>query len=152
MAETASSVTMNPAAAEHLPSFVTLPGQSDTLMQIMLVFLIVAVFLVGILYLKLHALPEHIAHRSSKIQYEVVAILALIALFTHNAMFWIAALVLALIDLPDLATPLSSMARSLHRMANRGGKPPEPPAPEEPSPGEPATEPVSAATTVQAQE
>jgi len=152
MAETASSVIMNPAATEHLPSFVTLPGQSDTLMQIVLVFLVVVVFLVGILYLKLHALPEHIAHRSSKIQYEVVAILALVALFTHNTMFWIAALVLALIDLPDLATPLFSMARSLHRIANRGRKPHEPPATEEPAATRTAHIPEPAAATAHAQE
>ncbi|MBW8638149.1 hypothetical protein K1W69_13210 [Hoeflea sp. WL0058] len=117
---------MNPAATDHLPSFVAMPGQTDTLFFIMLAFLIAAVLMIGTLYLKLHALPEHLAHRTSKVQYEVVAILALIALFTHNAIFWIAALLLAMIDLPDLTAPLSSMARSLEKLSGRR----RPPGPE----------------------
>ena len=56
---------MNPAAPHHLPSFVTGPGQSDWLMTVMLVFLLVAVVSVGLIYLKLHALPEHMAYSTS---------------------------------------------------------------------------------------
>ncbi len=36
--------------------------------------------------------PEHIAHQTNKIQIQLVAVLGLIALFTHNQLFWIAAL------------------------------------------------------------
>ena len=59
------------------------------------------------------------AHRGQKVQYEFVAVLALLALFTHNHAFWIAALLLAFIPLPDFITPLTSMAQSLGRMAGR---------------------------------
>jgi len=106
-------------APHHLPSFVTEPGQTDWLFVTMAIFVILAVVGIGVFYFKLHALPEHMAHRGQKIQFEIVAVLALIALFTHNHAFWIAALLLALVPLPDFTTPLASMARSLRRLANR---------------------------------
>ena len=62
-------------------------------------------------------LPEQMAHRGQKVQFEIVAVLALLALFTHNHAFWIAGLLLALIPLPDFTTPLSSIAGSLERIA-----------------------------------
>ena len=110
---------MNPAAPHHLPVFVAGPGQSDWLMTVMAVFLIVAVVSVGLLYLKLHALPEHMAHRTNKVQMQFVAVLALLALFTHNHVFWIAALLLALVELPDFSTPMNSIALSLERLSGR---------------------------------
>ncbi len=110
---------MNPAAPHYLPSFVTAPGQSDWLMSVMLVFLIAVVVSVGLVYLKLHALPEHMAHRTNKVQLQFVAVLALLALFTHNAVFWIAALLLALVELPNFSTPMNSIAISLERLSGR---------------------------------
>jgi hypothetical protein len=110
---------MNAAAPDHLPPFVTAPGGSDWLMTVMLVFLIVTVVSVGLIYLRLHALPEHMAHRTNKVQLQIVAVLALLALFTHNHVFWIAALLLALIDLPDFSTPMNSIALSLERLSGR---------------------------------
>lgn len=110
---------MNPAAPHHLPSFVTAPGQSDWLMSVMAVFLVGAVISVGLVYLKLHALPEHMAHRTSKVQYQFVAVLALLALFTHNNVFWIAALLLALVELPNFSTPVNSIALSLEKLSGR---------------------------------
>ena len=77
--------------------FITGPGETDILMSVMAVVLILAVLLVGVLYFRLHALPEHIAHRSHKLQLEIVAVLGLLALFTHEHLFWIAGLLLALI-------------------------------------------------------
>ena len=118
---------MNPAAPHHLPAFVTGPGQSDWLMTVMLVFLLVAVVSVGLVYLKLHALPEHMAHRTNKVQLQLVAVLALLALFTHNHVFWIAALLLALIELPDFSTPMTSIALSLEKLSGRD-KSSEPPS------------------------
>ncbi|MFO1140786.1 MAG: hypothetical protein U1E40_06680 [Amaricoccus sp.] len=117
---------LNPAAPHYLPSFITVPGQSDWLMTVMAVFLLVSVISVGVVYLKLHALPEHMAHRTNKVQLQFVAVLALIALLTHNNVFWIAALLLALIELPDYATPINSMALSLERMSRRGDPPDRP--------------------------
>ena len=118
---------MNPAAPHHLPSFITTPGQSDWLMTAMGVFLLVAVVSVGLVYLKLHALPEHMAHRTSKVQYQFVAVLALLALFTHNNVFWIAALLLALVELPNFSTPMNSIALSLEKLSGRN-KSTEPPS------------------------
>jgi hypothetical protein len=60
------------------------------------------------------------AHRSQKLQFEIVAVLGLIALFTHIHIFWIAALLLALIDLPDFSTPLSRIAGSVEKIADAG--------------------------------
>jgi hypothetical protein len=46
-----------------------------------------------------------------------VAVLGLLALFTHIHLFWVAALLLAMIDLPDFSTPLRSIAVSVAKMA-----------------------------------
>lgn len=113
----ATSTPVHPLAVEHLPSFITPPGQTDILFNFVVVFMIAAIFTVGVLYMRLHALPEHLAHGTQKVQYEIVAVLGLIALFTHNNIFWIAALILALIDLPDFLSPLRSMASSLRRLS-----------------------------------
>ena len=86
-------------------------------MNVMMVFLALVVFLIGILYLRLHALPEHMAHSTQKVQYEIVAVLALISLFTHNHLYWIIGLLLALVQIPDFSTPLARMADSLTKMA-----------------------------------
>lgn len=108
---------IHPAASHHLPPYITGPGETDVLMIVVAVVLIVAVLFVGVLYFRLHALPEHIAHRSHKLQLEIVAVLGLLALFTHEHLFWIAGLLLALIDFPDFGGLLGRMARSLEKMA-----------------------------------
>ncbi|OHV74171.1 hypothetical protein, partial [Ensifer sp. LCM 4579] len=105
------------AAVAHVPAFIAAPGETDVLMNVMIVFVLLLVLLVGVLYLRLHALPEHMAHGASKVQLQLVAVLSLIALFTHNHLFWIAALLLALIEFPDFSTPVSSMAESLRKIA-----------------------------------
>jgi hypothetical protein len=117
------STMLNPAATDHLPFFITAPGQTDGLFNAMIVFLIVVVFAVGLLYLRLHALPEHLAHGASKVQIQIVGVLALLALFTHNHIFWIGALLIALVQFPDFSSPLASMAQSLEKLA--GSAPPQ---------------------------
>lgn len=120
----------HPAAIDHLPFFITAPGQTDTLFNVVVVFLLFMIFLTGVLYLRLHALPEQLAHRGSKVQLQLVAVLGLIALLTHNQLFWIAALLLAMTDLPDFISPISSMAQSLSVMArNRFRAAPHPSTP-----------------------
>jgi len=109
---------INPMAPHHLPFFITAPGETDVLMVVMGIVLIAAVLGVGNLYLRLHSLPEQMAHKSQKIQFEIVAVLGLLALFTHIHLFWIAALLLALVDLPDFGTPLSRIARSVEKIAD----------------------------------
>ena len=58
------------------------------------------------------------AHKSQKLQFEIVAVLGLISLFTHMHIFWVAGLLLALIDLPDFGTPLRSIAGSVEKIAD----------------------------------
>ena len=70
----------HPAAPPHLPGFMTAPGETDVLMVGTAVFLVVTVVLVGILFLHLHTLPERMAHKSQKLQFEIVAVLGLLAL------------------------------------------------------------------------
>src|SRR6201987_4007201 len=114
---------INPVATHHLPSFVTAPGQTDVLMVIMAVILAASVLGFGVFFFRLHTLPERIAHKTHKIQFEIVAILGLIALFTHMHIFWIAGLILAFIELPDFGTSLNRIADSTETMA--GLKSPE---------------------------
>ena len=80
----------------------------------------------GVLFLRLHTLPERMAHKSHKLQFEIVAVLGLISLFTHMHIFWVAGLLLALIDLPDFGTPLSRIAGSAEKIAgiSRAREPP----------------------------
>ncbi|KQV36249.1 hypothetical protein [Rhizobium sp. Root1204] len=111
--------SIHPAAIEHLPPFITAPGQTDYLFYGVIIFLIVVVLVIGNLYFQLHAVPERMAHRTSKVQMEIVAVLALISLFTHNHLFWIAGLLLAFVHIPDFSTPLYSIADSLAKLSGR---------------------------------
>src|SRR5678816_4653626 len=116
-ADAPATQPLHPAATQHLPMFITAPGQTDVLMVVMAIVLGVSVIGFGVLYFRLHALPEQIAHKGQKVQFEIVALLCLIALFTHMHIFWIAGLLLALIDLPDFGTPLSRIATSAEKIA-----------------------------------
>ena len=49
------------AATQHLPSFITAPGETDVLMVVMAVFLVVFVLMIGLVYFRLHALPDRCA-------------------------------------------------------------------------------------------
>jgi hypothetical protein len=109
---------LHPMTPHHLPFYIAKPGETDIWMIVMGVFLIAAVLGVGNIYLRLHSLPERMAHKSQKLQFEIVAVLGLLALFTHIHLFWIAALLLALIDLPDFGTPLRSIAGSVEKIAD----------------------------------
>ena len=93
------SETLHPAASHHLPSFITAPGETDILMVVMAVILILAVLGFGILYLRLHTLPERIAHRGHKLQFEI------------------AGLLLALIDLPDIGGWLNRIGTAVEKIA-----------------------------------
>jgi hypothetical protein len=108
---------LHPAASHHLPSFITPPGETDVLMVIMAIVLVLAVLGFGLLFLRLHTLPERMAHRSQKLQFEIVAVLGLIALFTHMHIFWVIGLILAFIEFPDFGTPLRRIAGSVEKLA-----------------------------------
>lgn len=120
--------SIHPAAIEHLPIFITAPGETDILFVVVAIFLLLLVLVIGNLYFQLHAVPERMAHRTSLVQMEIVAVLALISLFTHNHIYWIAALLLAFVRFPDFSTPIESIARSLEKLAGRNDAPQEEPA------------------------
>ena len=109
---------LHPMTPHHLPFYIAKPGETDVLMIVMGIFLILAVLGIGNLYLHLHSLPERMAHKGQKLQFEIVAVLGLISLFTHIHIFWIAGLLLALIDLPDFSTPLTRIAGSVEKIAD----------------------------------
>jgi hypothetical protein len=108
-----------PVPPAHLPWFVPVPGQTDILMIVMGIFLVLFTMMFGVLMLRLHHLPEHIAQKEQKIQYQIVAVLGLLAMFTHENILWVAALLLAMIDLPDFTGLFARIAQSVKRIAWR---------------------------------
>ncbi len=112
---------MNPAATDHVPGFITPPGSSDTLLNLMAVVLLGAVLGLGVLFFWLHSLPERLVHKSTKMQMDLVGVLTLLALFTHIHAFWVAALLIGFVKVPDLSflgRRLQSMTNSLERIAD----------------------------------
>jgi hypothetical protein len=101
----------------HLPFYLAPGDGTDVLLVVMGIFLVAVLIWVGTLYLRLHSLPERMAHKSEKLQFEIVAILGLLALFTHIHLFWVAGLLLAMIDIPDFGTPLRRIAGSVEKIA-----------------------------------
>ena len=112
-----AAVVAHPVAIEHLPMFITPPGETDVLMVVLAFILAGSVLGFGVFYFRLHSLPEHLAHKSKKIQAELVALLCLISLFTHMHIFWIIGLVLAFVELPDFSGPLNRIAGSAEKVA-----------------------------------
>lgn len=113
------SETRHPLAPEHLPHFMAAADGSDFLFNFMIFFLVGMVLLIGVAYFTLHALPERMAHKGNATQLQLISILAMLALFTHNNLFWVAAIVLAAFRPPDVITPLQSMAKSLQNLSER---------------------------------
>jgi hypothetical protein len=126
-------------APHHLPFYLAPGSGTDPLMVVMGLFLIGTLLWVGTLYWRLHSLPERMAHKSQKLQFEFVAVLGLISLFTHMHAFWVAGLLLALIDIPDFGTPLRSIADSVEKIADAApgedGEVAQPSAPPSEKPG-----------------
>jgi hypothetical protein len=150
-----TSAALNAAAPHHLPGFITGPGETDVLMVAAAIFLVVAVMAAGVMFLRLHTLPERIAHKSKKIQFEIVAVLGLLALFTHVHLFWVLGLLLALIDVPDFGGALGRMAGSLEKLAGirpgggSDGVPDDPAADSSPPPPPKSPTPQLAAARVE---
>jgi hypothetical protein len=113
----------NPAATDHVPWFLASPDGSDGLMIVTAFIVAVVVFMLGVVFFRLHSLPERLGH--GKLQFEIVAVLGLLSLFTHIHLFWVIGLFLALVDLPDLTTPLGRIAGSLEKIS--GSPPPDEP-------------------------
>jgi hypothetical protein len=133
----------NPIAATHMPFFITPPGQTDVLFNITLWFVVACIILTGVIFLTIHSLPERMAHKSKKVLLDLIALLCLLALLTHQHLFWFIAIILAFIDIPDFLTPVNRIADSMESMAGQeaGEKPadvststpPEPPTADEPN-------------------
>jgi uncharacterized membrane protein (UPF0136 family) len=72
----------HPAATHHLPMFFTAPGETDILFGIVAVTLVVAILAAGVFFFWMHSLPERLVH--DKVQFDIVAVLALLSLFTRR--------------------------------------------------------------------
>ena len=105
-------------APADLPSFLPGPDGGDPLFTVVVALMVILMLVIGNLYLKLHALPERMAHRQNNTQLQIITALALLALFTHNNVFWVAALLLAVVRWPDFSTPLNSIADSLEKLTS----------------------------------
>ena len=112
---------LHPLAPHSLPPFIGGADGSDPLFTAMSVILVVAVLSIGVGYLKLHAIPEQLAHKHGNTQSQLIMALALLALFTHNNVFWVIALILALIKFPDFLTPINTIAASLSQLVKQEG-------------------------------
>ena len=64
------SEQLHPMAPHHLPFYLAPGSGTDVLMVVMGIFLIGTILWVGTLYWKLHSLPERMAHKSQKLQFE----------------------------------------------------------------------------------
>nr|WP_171103633.1 hypothetical protein [Ruegeria sp. HKCCD7255] len=106
-------------ATGHIPSYVTQADGSDFLFTFMLVFTVIVIVLIGVAYFTLHAIPEKLAHKSNHPQFQLVGILALLALFTHNGLFWVAAILVAGFQFPDFAAPLRSIADAIRSLGTQ---------------------------------
>jgi hypothetical protein len=131
--QTALTTQLHPDAPHHLPAFLAAANGSDPLLVGAGIFLLVAVIGFGILFLRLHSLPERLAHRRHKLQFELVAVLGLLSLLTHIHLFWVIGLLLALIDIPDIVSPMRRIAGAAEKSAGLppGGGDPERPAPQD---------------------
>jgi len=118
-----SQSAVHASLTDHVPWFLPGADGSDPLMTLAALSLLGAVALLGVMFFTLHSLPERLGHK--KLQFEIVAVLGLLSLFTHVHLFWVAGLLLALIDLPDFATPLGRISRALEKIAGIEA-PPEP--------------------------
>jgi hypothetical protein len=112
---------IHPLAPHELPGFIGAADGSDPLFTAVVFIVIAMVLGIGVFYLKLHAIPEQLAHKHGNTQSQLIMVLALLALFTHNNIFWVAALILALIKFPDLVTPLNDISSSLSKMTGTEG-------------------------------
>jgi len=59
------SDTQHPMAPHELPGFLATADGSDKLMVLVVILLLLLLLVVGNYYLKLHALPERMAYRTS---------------------------------------------------------------------------------------
>lgn len=112
---------MHPAAPHHLPKFLPGPDGGDPLFTVVVVSILIIIMAVGVMYFKLHALPERLGEKHNSAQLQLISVLAVLALFTHNNVFWVLALLIAVVRIPDFLTPLQTIANSLAKMSSQNG-------------------------------
>jgi hypothetical protein len=112
--------TRHPAATHHQPLFITAPGETDVLLVVIALVLVAAILAFGVFFFWLHNLPERLVHNATKAQFNIVASLALLSLLTHIHLFWVLALLIALvkIPMPDFTGLLGRIAGSLEQIAD----------------------------------
>jgi len=116
----------NNVIQEHLPFFITGPGQTDLLFGAVNVALVLVIIGFGALYFTIQAIPDRLAEGTNKTQMQIVGILGLVSLFTMNNALWVAALLLAAVRIPDFFTLFKSIARSLKKISvERLSQPPK---------------------------
>ncbi|WP_085821451.1 hypothetical protein [Ruegeria meonggei] len=113
-------------ATGHIPSYVTQADGSDFLLTFMFIFTVLVIVLIGVGYFTLHSIPEKLAHESNHPQFQLVGILALLALFTHNGLFWVAAVLVAGFQFPDVAAPLRAIADAIRSLGTERSEGPAP--------------------------
>jgi hypothetical protein len=113
------TATQNPAASGHMPFFITPPGDTDVILHVVGWFALFCVIALGVIFFTIHSLPERMAHRTKKVQLDIVAVLCLLALFTNEHVFWFAALILAFIELPDFLGPVMRIATAIENIAGQ---------------------------------
>ena len=108
---------IHPLAPHHIPGYITHADGSDMLFTVVTVCLVIGMVLIGVAYFKLHSLPEHLGDKYNSTQLQLISVLTVLALFTHNNAFWVLALLIAVVRLPDFVTPLQTMADSLRKLS-----------------------------------
>lgn len=103
-----------PGAVDYqlLPFYITGPGETDILFGAVAVALVAIVIGFGAFYFTIQAIPDRLVEGAGKAQMQVVGLLGLISLFTLNNAYWIAAILLAAVRIPDIVTPLQEIARA----------------------------------------
>ncbi len=132
------------AAPDHLPFYLPGADGSDPILTVVIVVLTIVLVTVGVMYFKIHSLPEHIAEKQNSIQLQLISVLVLLALFTHNNAFWFLALLIAVVKVPDFLTPIERIANSLGVLAAaKGGQESSPDPDESHSPDQTTSEKTS---------
>lgn len=110
---------IHPMAPEHLPPYLSPADGSDPLLILIIGGTIIAVLCLGALYFRIHSIPEHLGEKHNNTQINLISVLTILALFTHNNIFWVVALIIAVVKIPDFMTPLNSIAEALSQMAKK---------------------------------
>ena len=103
---------------DHLPFYITGPGESDILFGAVAISLVLIIVGFGAFYFTIQAIPDRMVKGASKAQMQIVGLLGLVSLFTMNNIYWVAALLIAAVRIPDFVTLFKSQARSQKKMSN----------------------------------